>query len=131
MDKTILNNDGYSILEVLISIAIFSIMFAAMSAGVFSAHNNYRTTVFADQAVMAGQESIEMLAVMNMSPDNVYNQDLGAIKVRYQVLNSVDTDADGLTDFQTIAMSIFHSDDNILDPDELRMKSYFRRSLNK
>lgn len=138
MDKTItpkidsiLNDQGFSIIEVLIAIAIFSILFSAMTAGVWSAHNNYRTTAFADQAIMAGQDQIEMLAVMNMSADNTYNQNLGVLKVRYDIVDSVDIDSDGSTDFQTIAMSIYYSDDNTLDADELRMKSYFRRSLNQ
>ena len=128
------NENGFTLIEVLIAIAIFSICMTAMTAGIINAHNNYRTSYFADQAVMAGQERIEMLAIMNIAQvvDPAGDIDIGdGLKLRYTIENEVDADGDGINDFATVAMEVFYSVDNNLTNDELRMKSYLRRSIYK
>ena len=122
-----LDNSGFTIIESLVAIAIFSIAFMALSTGIWSATTNFRTTSYADDSVMNSQDVIEMLSVIEI------NDVTGAgvvvprgddQMIRYSILNP---GAGG--DFKTIAIEVYHSDDAVLLPSELRMKTYYRRMV--
>lgn len=122
-----LNNHGFTIIETLVAIAIFSIMFTALTSAIWSATTNFRTATFADESAINGQDVVEMLSVINIDDvtSPVGSSTLitrGNQKIQYDVV-----DISG--NFRTIAISVFHSDDAILNANELRMKSYYRRMI--
>ena len=57
--NVLLTDKGFTIIEAVIGVAIFSIGFLAITAVMFSSSNLTRNTVYADWSVMAGQEAVE------------------------------------------------------------------------
>lgn len=123
-----LNESGFTIIEVLVAIAIFSIMFMGLTTVIWSATTNFRTTAYADDSIVNGQDAVEMLSVIDIA--NVTSLAGGTVltrgdqKIQYRVLGTNGN-------FKTIAMEVYHSTDAILLPSELRMKTYFRRMIYK
>ncbi len=127
-----LNDKGFTIIESLIAIAIFSVVFMALTSGIWSATSNLRTTSFADESVITGQDVVEALSVIDIS--NVTTTPLvtrGDQLITYTIVDGQDVDGDGTNDFLTIAITVFHDKDGdgAADADELKMKSYYRRSV--
>ena len=121
-----LNESGFTLIESLVAIAIFSIVFMALSTAIYSATTNFRTTSYADESVVNGQDAVEMLSAINVL--NVTSAPGGTLltrgdqKILYRVVGTNGN-------FRTIAMEVYHSTDAVLTPDELRMKTYFRRMI--
>ena len=125
-----LNEDkGFSIIEALIAISIFSIGFMALTANIWSATSTTRTTAYADQSIVATQDMMEILSVLPIDHDNLdggtydIEKKDGTIEVEWETLNATDTDGDGSPDFKTIAIRAFSQD-------ELRMQTYYRRKIH-
>ena len=130
--KTMINNRGLSLIEVIIAISIFSIGFMALTATLWSATGNIRTAASCDQAVMAGQDVIEALSVKEMAAvvNSSLSQDRfgsGNRKVQWRVVAAADADGDGKDDFKTIVLEVYHSGDNNPASDDLRMRTFYRR----
>ena len=128
------NNSGFGLIEALVAISIFSIGFMALTAVILSSSNLTRRTVLSDWSVMAGQEMVEMMTIMdiehglladgNHQPVFVNeNAEFAQISMEWDILDSTDPDGDGTDDFKTIAISV-ESDD------ELRLQSFYRRQIN-
>lgn len=124
-----LNESGFTIIEVLVAIAIFSIMFMGLTTVIWSATTNFRTTAYADDSIVNGQDAVEMLSLIDIA--NVTSPAGGTVvlargdqKIQYRVLGTNGN-------FKTIEMEVYHSTDANLLPSELRMKTYFRRMIYK
>lgn len=123
------DNSGFSLIEALISIAIFSIGFMALTTTIWSSVQSTRTTAYADQSVFAGQDMIEILASIPIDHDNLdagtheITKDNETIEIEWEMLNPEDADGDGSADFKTIAIRVFSQG-------ELKMQSYYRRLIN-
>lgn len=118
-----------SLIGSLIAMAVFSIGFMSLTSVIWSSTGNVRTTWSCDQAVMAGQDVMEILSVIDIrdvdtAPDPL---EMGSQRVEWKVLNPVDVDEDGRDDFKTIMLRVYHSEDNDLSSDKLRMQACFRR----
>lgn len=126
-----LNNKGFSLIEVLVAISIFSIGFMALTATIWSASRTTRTTSYADMTMMEGQDMVEVLSVIPIDHDtltegsHVVEKNGGLLRVEWEILNPVNFDGVGGDDFKTIAISVFNQ-----DQDRLMMKSYYRRRGN-
>lgn len=132
--KTLADNSGFGLIEALISISIFSIGFLALMAVILSSSNLTRRTVLSDWSVMAGQEMVEMMSIVdiehallangNHQPVLVNeNAEYAQIDMEWDIIDITDPDNDGMDDFKTIAISV-ESDD------ELRLQSFYRRTIN-
>ena len=125
-NKIKLNESGFTLIESLVAIAIFSVMFMALSTAIWSATTNFRTTSYADESIVNGQDTVEMLSVINVlnvtSPAGGTLLPRGDQKILYRVVGTSGN-------FRTIAMEVYHSTDAVLTPDELRMKTYYRRMI--
>jgi prepilin-type N-terminal cleavage/methylation domain-containing protein len=123
------NNDGFTIIEVLVAISLFSIAFMALTTAIWTAGQTTRKTDFADQSVMAGQESIEMLSAIPITNADLdgseyeIEKNQATMKLEWQAVDAVDSDGDGVDDYLTIALRVFSQD-------ELRMQTYYRRQIN-
>ncbi|MCP4551836.1 MAG: prepilin-type N-terminal cleavage/methylation domain-containing protein [Bacteroidetes bacterium] len=121
-----LNESGFTIIEVLVAIAIFSIMFMALTTTIWSATASFRTATYADDSIVNGQDAVEMLSVIDTA--NVTSPAGGTVltrgdqKILYRVLATNGN-------FKTIAMEVYYSTDANLLPSELKMKTYFRRMI--
>lgn len=60
------NKQGFSIIEALIAISLFSIGFMALTTLVWSGSKTTAITARADLSIMAGQDILESLSVMPM-----------------------------------------------------------------
>lgn len=122
------NDNGFSLIEVLIAISLFSIGFMALTATIWSASSTTRTTSYADMTMMEGQDMVEVLSVIPIDHDtldqgsHVMEKNGGLLRVEWEVLDPVDFDNIGTDDFKTIAISVFNQ-----EQDRLMMKSYYRR----
>ncbi len=129
-NKIKLNESGFTIIESLVAIAIFSVMFMALTSAIWSSTTNFRTTSYADESMKNGQDAVEMLSVINIlnvtSPTAGWTTlpPRGDQRIRYRVV-----DISG--NFRTIAMEVYHSTDAVLSPSELRTKTYYRRMIYK
>ena len=125
-NKLKLNDHGFTLIESLVAIAIFSVMFMALTTAIWSATTNFRTTSYADESVVNGQDAVEMLSVINVlnvtSPAGGFLLTRGDQKILYRVVGTNGN-------FRTIAMEVYHSIDAVLTPDELRSKTYYRRMV--
>lgn len=118
------------IIEALIAIAILSIAFMGLTTIIWRAGGTIRTTDFADQSVMAGQEAIEMLSVIPIDDSDLdgdtYNieRDQNTLRLRWTAINAQDVDGDGTDDFKTIAVQVLDSHGQV------KMQTYYRRQIN-
>lgn len=119
----VLNDDrGFSLIEVLIAISIFSIGFMALMATVWSATSSTRTTVFSDHSVMEGQNSLELLSAIPIDDNRLdsgkheISSSNGMLEVEWEV-------TDVSNDFKTIAVKVYRDG-------ELKMRNYYRRPSN-
>jgi prepilin-type N-terminal cleavage/methylation domain-containing protein len=124
------HNEGFTIIEVLVAISLFSIAFMALTTAILAAGRTTRATDFADQSVMAGQESVEMLSVIpidNVDLDggtvNEIERNQATLKLEWEALDPVDSDGDGTDDYKTIALRAFSQG-------KLTMQTYYRRQIN-
>lgn len=123
------NNQGFTIIEALIAISIFSIGFMALTATLWSSSSTSANTARSDLSIMAGQDIIESLSAMPIDHDELdggkyeiqkANQ---LIKVEWEAMDFSDADSDGTPDFKTIVVRAFSQD-------ELRMENYYRHKIN-
>ena len=121
---------GFTIIDALLAISIFSVGFLALTATMWSASNTSRTTARADSSVITGQEMVERLSVLPIDHADLASATLfhiapdeETVEVEWEALNATDTDSDGTPDFTTIAIRVFSQG-------ELRMQSYYRRRVN-
>jgi prepilin-type N-terminal cleavage/methylation domain-containing protein len=124
------HNEGFTIIEVLVAISLFSIAFMALTTAILAAGRTTRATDFADQSVMAGQESVEMLSAIpidNVDLDggtvNEIERNQATLKLEWEALDPVDSDGDGTDDYKTIALRAFSQG-------KLTMQTYYRRQIN-
>jgi len=123
------NDEGFTIIEVLIAVSIFSIAFLALTAVILDASKTARATNIADQSIMVGQESIEMLSSLPIDDDDldgtIYEIEIDQppLTLEYEAYNPVDSDGDGTSDFITISVRVFSNDN-------LKMQTYYRRQIN-
>ncbi len=123
-----LNNNGFALIESLVGMAIFSLIFMALSTAIWSATTTFRTTTYADESVIIGQDVVEMLSVIDITDvtSPVGSSTLvtrGDQIIQYDVVNTIGN-------FKTIAIRVYHSEnDAIPTPDELKMRSYYRRMI--
>ncbi len=131
---TLLTDKGFTLIDSLVAIAIFSIGFMALTAVMISSSKTTRGTVYADWSVMSGQETVEMLTVLDMNQnvlsDGAHqpggadtNPEAAKTAIDYRVYDATDVDGDGTNDFVTIAYSA--TADN-----ELRLQGFYRRQSN-
>ena len=133
ISKILLTNKGFTLIESVIAISIFSIGFLALTAVMMSSSNITRDTAYADWSVMSGQETVEMLTLLDMDedvlsdgahePEGSANPASAKTTIDYAVYDSSDADSDGTDDFKTIAITVAVND-------ELRLQSFYRRQSN-
>ena len=128
------HNGGFSMIEIMVAISMFSIGFMALTAVTTSSSNISRNTAFSDWSVMAGQEAVEMLSIMDMNhnalgngnhqpANNNANAEYAQLDVEWDIIDSVDLDGDGTDDFKTISLEIAFDG-------EQRVQSFYRRQIN-
>ena len=128
------NPDGFTMVEVMLAISLFSIGFLALTAVTVSSSNTSRSTVFSDRSVLAGQEMMEMLSIVDMNHValndgnhqpvmNNSNAEYAHLGFQWDIIDSVDPDSDGTDDFKTIALGVVHNG-------ELKLQSFYRRQIN-
>lgn len=120
---------GLGLIETLIAVSVFCLGFLALSAVIWSSVGNVRNAWFCDEAVMAGQDAMERLSVIGLEAvqDAAAPEESGNQKIVWDVFDPVDVDGDGNPDFKTIVLRVYHSDDERLSDDELRMQACYRR----
>ena len=123
-----LNDHGFTMVESLIGLALFSLIFMALTSGIWSATQTLRVASYADDSVIHGQDIVEMLSVIDIT-DVTSPAGASALVIRgNQIIQYDIVNTNG--DFKTIAISVFHSEnDAVPDPGELRMKTYYRRMI--
>lgn len=126
------NSKGVSLISSLMAMAVFSIGFMSLTSVLWSSAGNLRTTWSCDQAVMAGQDVMEILSVIDIADVDTapVPLGLGCSRVKWEVLNPADVDNDGRDDFKTIMLRVYHSQDNDLSSDKLRMLACLRRKTH-
>ncbi|SRR6056297_1755568 len=122
---------GFSLIEVLVSLAVFSIGVAAITTAIIAASGTSRTTARADQSILRGQEVLEQLAAMPMDAPVLQTGGTPVIdaddrKIELEVFDPVDADGDGHDDYKTIYMRVLEKKG---DDYQLRMENFFRKSL--
>ena len=127
--KKMCNNDGFAIIEVLLSMALISIAFMALSTAIWRASQTTRSTAFSDGSVMAGQESIEMLSIIPIdntrldgTKQQIDGEQTGSI-IEWIAWDGTDSDSDNTNDFITIAVNVFRQG-------QVRAQVYYRRPIN-
>lgn len=127
--RSLETESGFSMIEVLITLSIFSIGFMGITASVIAASGVNRTTAIADQAVFLGQDMTESLAGIaldapGLDDENVRTFLRGDQKVEITVFDAADRDGNGRDDFKTIGLKVWvrQGDDFIL-----RLENYYRR----
>lgn len=123
------NKQGFTIIEALIAISLFSIGFMALTALIWSGSSTTANTARADLTIMAGQDILESLSSMPITHDKLdggeyeIQKEDQLIRVQWEALDFTDADDDGRPDFKTIVIRAFSQGD-------LRMENYFRRKIN-
>jgi len=123
------NKQGFTIIEALIAISIFSIGFMALTTVIWSGSSSTATTARADLAIMAGRDILERLSAMDMGHADLDGGEYEVqkaermIKVKWKALDFSDPDKDGSMDFKTIVIRAFSRN-------ELRMETYYRHKIN-
>lgn len=122
------NSKGFSIIETLIAATIFSIGFLAVTAVLWSSTGNVRTTFFCDRALLAGQQAMEIMSGMDIHEVAATQKpvEINGQMLEWDVCESGDADKNGVYDFKTVELEVYHSDDSELSKDELRMQAVYR-----
>jgi prepilin-type N-terminal cleavage/methylation domain-containing protein len=129
--RSLETESGFSMIEVLIALGIFSIGFMAITASVIASSGVNRTTAMADQAVFWGQEMTENLAGIPLDAPDLDDGSVQTIlrgdqMAEITVFDAADRDSNGRDDFKTIGLKVWVKKG---DAFSLRMENYCRRAL--
>ncbi len=132
--RDLMADRGFSLIEMLIALAVFSIGFLAVTAGVIAASKTNRTTAAADQAVMWGQDLTEIMAGIPLDAscldvvepgEDALTIIQGDRKAEITVFDAGDMDNDGRADFKTIGLKVWVKKGGQFS---LRLENYYRRA---
>ena len=107
------NQNGFTIIEVMIAVSIFAIGFLAISSLQFSASKNNRTASEVTQAVTIATDRMEEMMVLPFDdPDldtdptvNPHSETQGKYGVQWTVIDS-DLNKDEINDAKTVTMTV-------------------------
>lgn len=121
---------GFSLIEVLMALSIFSIGFMAIAASVIAASRTNRVTAISDQALMWAQDLTEILSGIPIDASDLEAEKVRTIirgdqKAEITVFGASDRNNDGRSDFKTIGLKVWTKQGNEF---YLRIENYYRRA---
>jgi len=112
--------DGFTLIESMMALALFSIGMLAITSIIISSSKTIRSSAITDNAIFETSNEISRLVLSNNSSDiKEGNKSENGLDVKWAVTD-IDDDGDTITDFRAIKFSTYETDTG-----KLRMETFY------